>query len=87
MTDQQSLTTADLTTLSKEQLIAMIAVRGLAMRQAMNIDDTLWTAILSGSFTHKDFTAWYSAKEKMMLDFGQAETDILFPAGEGQRPN
>lgn len=85
MTDQ--LTTADLTTLSKEQLIAMVEARGAALRRAGEIDSSLWTAVLGGSFTHKDFTAWGEAKEKLLLQFGQAETDILFPAGEGQRPN
>ena len=65
----------------------MVAARGAALRQAGEIDSSLWTAVLGGSFTHEDFTAWAEAKEKLMLQFGEAETAILFPAGEGQRPN
>jgi hypothetical protein len=87
MTEQNNLTTADLGTLAKEQLIAMVGLRGATLQKGIEADNALMAAILSGSFTHEDFMRWNDAKIEILIQFGEAETAIIFPAGEGQRVN
>ena len=85
--DTDNLTIADLTALTREQLVTMVGLRGAAIMKGAEADNLLMQAILGGSFTHRDFTQWNEAKEQILLAFGKDEADVLFPTGKGHRLN
>lgn len=67
----------DFSTLTHEQLVYLVQVRGQAIAQAAQADNTLWDKLASSSIQAGDFEAFMDAKQSIMAGLATAEEKIL----------
>lgn len=84
---QGSMTNVDLNALSKEQLVAMVALRGEALMSYIEADKLLRQKIDAGKLVFEDMVRMEKTKEAALLKLGESETAIMFGASAGSAAN
>ncbi len=82
-----TLMEADLTALSHEQLVAMVAVRGEALMAFIEADNGILRRIKSGTLRAVDMRKADEAKRAALIKLGEEETAILFGRAGGPAVN
>lgn len=73
--------TVDLNTLTREQLVYLVQVRGQALEFNSNADRTFIEKLTGPDFTQADMNQYMEAKNAIALDFMAAEEQIIGGAG------
>lgn len=63
--------------LTKEQLFALVQVRGQAIQFDRNADAILWERLATSTIEPGDFEKFKAAKDKILADMATAEEKIL----------
>jgi len=75
---QESITEVEYASLSKDQLVAMVAARGDALIALIEADKVLRQKIDAGKLAFDDMVRMEKTKEAALLKLGELETAIIF---------